>query len=142
MRPRSRDKKLKEEWTMSLKSVEDIHDIFMQWCLGKLERNPWSELNGLQAETKIVNEQLGSINLKGFLTINSHPSVNAAKSDSPSVGWGGPGGYVYYKAYVEEFFCSQGQFIRRPIVKIRQTLELNPLYYITSIICKNSISNF
>ncbi|KAF9610483.1 hypothetical protein IFM89_022447 [Coptis chinensis] len=63
-----------------------MHKIFMQWCLGKLESNPWSELNGLQAETKIVNEQLGSINLKGFLTINNHPSVNAAKSDSPSVG--------------------------------------------------------
>ncbi|KAF9591806.1 hypothetical protein IFM89_007361 [Coptis chinensis] len=108
MRPRSRDKKLKEEWAVSLKSVEDIHDKFMQLCLGKLKSNPWSELDGLQPETKIINEQLGSINLKGFLTINSQPSVNAAKSDSPSVGWGGPGGYVYQKAYVE-FFCSQGQ---------------------------------
>ncbi|XP_077239202.1 putative methylenetetrahydrofolate reductase (NADH) [Tasmannia lanceolata] len=106
MRPRSRDKKLQEEWAVPLKSVEDIHESFMNYCLGKLKSSPWSELDGLQAETKIINEQLGQINLKGFLTINSQPAVNGEKSDSPSVGWGGPGGYVYQKAYLE-FFCSK-----------------------------------
>ncbi|KAL1535215.1 Methylenetetrahydrofolate reductase 1 [Salvia divinorum] len=105
MRPRSRDKKLQEEWAVTLKSVEDIYEKFMSFCLGKLRSSPWSELDGLQPETKIINENLGSINLKGFLTINSQPAVNGAKSDSPTVGWGGPGGYVYQKAYVE-FFCS------------------------------------
>ncbi|KAL5724236.1 hypothetical protein ACHQM5_007520 [Ranunculus cassubicifolius] len=107
MRPRSRDKKLQEEWALPLKSIEDIYDRFMQCCLGKLKTNPWSELDGLQPETKIINEQLGSINLKGFLTINSQPAVNGEKSESPIVGWGGPGGYVYQKAYLE-FFCDQG----------------------------------
>eukprot|EP00262_Sarcandra_glabra_P001984 TRINITY_DN1218_c0_g1_i1.p1 TRINITY_DN1218_c0_g1~~TRINITY_DN1218_c0_g1_i1.p1 ORF type:complete len:595 (+),score=95.49 TRINITY_DN1218_c0_g1_i1:116-1900(+) len=106
MRPRSRDKKLQEEWGIPLKSVEDIQERFMNYCLGKLGSSPWSELDGLQAETKIINEQLGHVNLKGFLTINSQPAVNGEKSDSPSVGWGGPGGYVYQKAYLE-FFCSQ-----------------------------------
>ncbi|PIA59757.1 hypothetical protein AQUCO_00400570v1 [Aquilegia coerulea] len=108
MRPRSRDKKLQEEWAVPLKSVEDIHERFAQFCLGKLKSSPWSELDGLQPETKIINEQLENINLKGFLTINSQPAVNGEKSDSPSVGWGGPGGYVYQKAYLE-FFCSQDQ---------------------------------
>ncbi|XP_042514672.1 probable methylenetetrahydrofolate reductase isoform X2 [Macadamia integrifolia] len=106
MRPRSRDKKLHEEWAISLKSVEDIHERFMKFCLGKLRSSPWSELDGLQPETKIINEQLANVNLKGFLTINSQPAVNGEKSDTPSVGWGGPGGYVYQKAYLE-FFCSQ-----------------------------------
>lgn len=55
-------------------------------CMGKLKSSPWSELDGLQPETKIINEQLGDINLKGFLTINSQPAVNGLKSDSPSVG--------------------------------------------------------
>jgi methylenetetrahydrofolate reductase (NADPH) len=59
---------------------------FKVYCLGKLKSSPWSELEGLQPETKIINEQLGRINLKGFLTINSQPAVNAEKSDSPSVG--------------------------------------------------------
>ncbi|KAG8377621.1 hypothetical protein BUALT_Bualt08G0052100 [Buddleja alternifolia] len=105
MRPRSRDKKIREEWAVPLKNIEDVYEKFMKFCLGKLRSNPWSELDGLQPETKIINEQLGSINLKGFLTINSQPAVNGAKSDSSSVGWGGAGGYVYQKAYLE-FFCS------------------------------------
>lgn len=58
----------------------------MKFCLGKLRSSPWSELDGLQPETKVINEQLGSINMNGFLTINSQPAVNGAKSDSPSVG--------------------------------------------------------
>nr|ABK92634.1 unknown [Populus trichocarpa] len=106
MRPRARGKKLLEEWAAPLKSVEDIYEKFKVYCLGKLKSSPWSELDGLQPETKIINEQLGKINLKGFLTINSQPAVNGEKSDSPSVGWGGPGGYVYQKAYLE-FFCSK-----------------------------------
>ncbi|CAL9181759.1 unnamed protein product, partial [Musa hybrid cultivar] len=101
MRPRSRDKKLQEEWATPLKSVDDINERFMKFCLGKLRSSPWSELDGLQPETKIINEQLSQVNLKGFLTINSQPPVNGEKSDSPAVGWGGPGGYVYQKAKAE-----------------------------------------
>ncbi|KAJ0092699.1 hypothetical protein Patl1_27158 [Pistacia atlantica] len=82
-----------------------IYQKFKKYCLGKLRSSPWSELD-LQPETKIINEQLGKINLKGFLTINSQPAVNGERSDSPIVGWGGPGGYVYQKAYLE-FFCSK-----------------------------------
>lgn len=58
----------------------------MYYCLGKLRSCPWSELDGLQAETKIIDDHLGNINSKGFLTINSQPSVNGAKSDAPLVG--------------------------------------------------------
>ncbi|KAG6579712.1 Methylenetetrahydrofolate reductase 2, partial [Cucurbita argyrosperma subsp. sororia] len=106
MRPRARDKKLLEEWALPLKSIEDVYEKFMKYCLGKLRSSPWSELDGLQAETRIISEQLGKINMKGFLSINSQPAVNGEKSDSPSVGWGGSGGYVYQKAYIE-FFCSR-----------------------------------
>lgn len=58
----------------------------MNCCLGKLRSCPWSELDGLQPETKIIDEHLGNINTKGFLTINSQPAVNGAKSDAPSIG--------------------------------------------------------
>ncbi|KAG8098742.1 hypothetical protein GUJ93_ZPchr0013g33865 [Zizania palustris] len=105
-RPRGRGKKLQEEWVVPLKSVEDINERFMNFCQGKLTSSPWSELDGLQPETKIIDDQLVKINLNGFLTINSQPAVNGEKSDSPSVGWGGAGGYVYQKAYVE-FFCAK-----------------------------------
>lgn len=59
---------------------------FKQYCVGKLRSCPWSELDGLQPESKIINEQLGNVNLKGILTINSQPAVDGANSDSPSVG--------------------------------------------------------
>nr|XP_027095856.1 methylenetetrahydrofolate reductase 2-like [Coffea arabica] len=106
MRPRARGKRLSEEWVVPLRSLQDIYEKFKQFCLGQLRSCPWSELDGLQPETRIINEHLGAINLKGFLTINSQPAVNGVKSDTPSLGWGGPGGYVYQKAYLE-FFCSK-----------------------------------
>ncbi|XP_010524471.1 PREDICTED: methylenetetrahydrofolate reductase 1 [Tarenaya hassleriana] len=106
LRPRARDKRLHQEWVVPLKSIEDVQEKFKEYCLGNLRSNPWSELDGLQPETNIINEELGKINSKGFLTINSQPSVNGEKTDSPAVGWGGPGGYVYQKAYLE-FFCSK-----------------------------------
>jgi len=105
-RPRGRGKKLQEEWAVPLKSVEDISERFTNFCEGKLTSSPWSELDGLQPETKIIDDQLVKINQKGFLTINSQPAVNGEKSDSPTVGWGGPGGYVYQKAYLE-LFCAK-----------------------------------
>lgn len=58
----------------------------MKFCHGKLRSSPWSELDGLRPETKIIDEQLSQINLRGFLTINSQPAINGEKSDSPAVG--------------------------------------------------------
>ncbi|KXN92415.1 Methylenetetrahydrofolate reductase 2, partial [Leucoagaricus sp. SymC.cos] len=41
----------------------------------------------------------------GFLTINSQPAVNGARSDDKIFGWGPANGYIYQKAYLE-FFVS------------------------------------
>lgn len=41
--------------------------------------------------------ELETLNRQGFWTINSQPRVNAASSEDPNVGWGGPGGVVYQK---------------------------------------------
>eukprot|EP00250_Pteridium_aquilinum_P024796 c29616_g1_i1 orf=529-2313(-) len=105
LRRRSRNKKIQEEWVVSLKDVKDIYELFASYCAGKIKSHPWSELEGLAPETVKINAKLVDINSKGFLTINSQPAVNGEKSDSPILGWGGPGGYVYQKAYVE-FFCA------------------------------------
>jgi len=45
------------------------------------------------------------MNTHGLWTINSQPRVNGADSSDPRVGWGGAGGVVYQKAYIE-FFTS------------------------------------
>ncbi|RVW28797.1 Methylenetetrahydrofolate reductase 2 [Vitis vinifera] len=109
MRPRARDKKLQDEWVVPLKSIEDVQERFIKFCLGKLKSSPWSELDGLQPESKIINELLGNINSKGFLTINSQPAVNGEKSDSLSVG--------KLVKIIEDGVGQVGMFIRRPIWK-------------------------
>ncbi|CAI0541021.1 unnamed protein product [Linum tenue] len=136
MRPRARDKKLHQEWAVQLNSVDDIYERFKSFCLGTLKTSPWSELDGLQPETKVINEKLGKINSKGILTINSQPAVNGEKSDSPTVGWGGPGGYVYQKAYLE-FFCSKEK-LDALVGKWKATPQLT---YIAVNKSGNSISN-
>ena len=55
---------------------------------------PWNEMGGLQKETSAITQQLVQLNRAGYLTINSQPLVNAAPSEDPKVGWGGPSGYA------------------------------------------------
>ena len=43
--------------------------------------------------------------------VHSQPKVNGARSDDADVGWGGAGGVVFQKAYVE-FFVSPHIFLK------------------------------
>jgi methylenetetrahydrofolate reductase (NADPH) len=86
-------------------STEDVATVFAKFCDGSIDRLPWCELP-VQAETGRIAERLIKLNREGYLTINSQPQVNGAHSSDPTVGWGGAGGYVFQKAYLE-FFCSR-----------------------------------
>lgn len=57
---------------------------------------PWSDIP-LSKETYEIEDILVKINQRGFLTINSQPAVDGAKSSDPVHGWGPRGGYVYQK---------------------------------------------
>jgi methylenetetrahydrofolate reductase (NADPH) len=89
----------------SPKTCEDIADVFVKFCSAELPKLPWSEV-AVRPETMRINQDLIRMNRKGFLTINSQPQVNGVSSTDPDVGWGGDGGRVYQKAYVE-FFTSK-----------------------------------
>jgi methylenetetrahydrofolate reductase (NADPH) len=91
-------------WCDAPVSQSDVWAVFASYVSGAIPRLPWCEV-ALLPETGTIQAQLADINRGGFLTINSQPRVNAARSDDPTFGWGGPGGYVYQKAYVE-CFCS------------------------------------
>ncbi|CEG75688.1 Putative Methylenetetrahydrofolate reductase [Rhizopus microsporus] len=88
-------------------SVDDIALLFAKYCKGKLEALPWSAQK-LDPETDIIKQRLAAINFLGYLTINSQPAVNGARSSDPVYGWGPRNGYVYQKAYIE-FFVSPEQ---------------------------------
>ncbi|OJJ82359.1 methylenetetrahydrofolate reductase (NAD(P)H) MET13 [Aspergillus glaucus CBS 516.65] len=82
------------------KSVQDITTIFIRYLKGQLSRLPWSD-TAISGEANAIMENLINLNSRGFLTINSQPAVNGAKSSHPVHGWGPKNGYVYQKAYLE-----------------------------------------
>ncbi|KZT10171.1 methylenetetrahydrofolate reduct [Laetiporus sulphureus 93-53] len=85
-------------------TVVDIGKLFAQFCIGKLPALPWSD-EAPSSETSVISTQLAKLNEMGFLTINSQPAVDGARSDDRIHGWGPSNGYVYQKAYLE-FFVS------------------------------------
>jgi len=99
---------LKALWGQELKSEQYINDVFSKYVSGELIRLPWTDTS-LALESEVIKDKLKLLNRNGFLTINSQPSVNGVPSDHPVHGWGGPGGFVYQKAYIE-FFTSPALF--------------------------------
>jgi len=87
-------------------SAADIGQLFAKFCLGQLPALPWSD-QAPSSETSVIASQLAKLNEMGFLTINSQPAVDGARSDDRIHGWGPPNGYVYQKAYLEFFVSPQ-----------------------------------
>lgn len=92
-------------WGANPSNEKNVWQIFAGYMRGTVSRLPWCGQEMLP-ETSTISGPLERLNGLGFLTINSQPPCNAAKSDDPTFGWGGPGGMVFQKAYVE-FFCSK-----------------------------------
>lgn len=80
----------------------DVYEVFARYVEGKVPHIPWCE-TPLQPESFLVQTQLARLNRLGLLTVNSQPNVDGVSSSHPAFGWGGKGGRVYQKAYVECF---------------------------------------
>lgn len=87
-----------------LKTRQEVYEIFAKYVEGRIPHLPWCE-STLRPESFQIQNELAQLNRKGFLTVNSQPSVNGCPSEDSTFGWGGAGGYVYQKAYCE-CFCS------------------------------------
>jgi methylenetetrahydrofolate reductase (NADPH) len=94
----------KAMWGDAPLSPREVSEIFAKYVEGLIPVLPWCEV-APQDETTTISTRLARINRHGFMTINSQPAVNGVPSDDPVFGWGGRGGRVYQKAYIE-FFCS------------------------------------
>jgi len=92
------------------KSIKDITDVFVSFCKGKINSLPWCEMP-LAQESKQISGDLLKLNEMGYFTINSQPKINGLPSEDAEVGWGGPGGRIYQKAYLE-FFTSKDKLDR------------------------------
>lgn len=101
----SREKRLLKAFGTP-ETPEDVFQVFARFCTGEIKLLPWVD-DGLQAETGRIAEDLVNMNLAGYLTVNSQPQVSGVSSEDPVVGWGGPGGTVYQKAYLELFLSQQ-----------------------------------
>lgn len=100
-------------------SMQDITNLFINFCRGQVKALPWSE-TAVAKETTVIDESLSKLNDMGYLTINSQPAVDGAPSDDPVHGWGPKYGYVYQKAYLE-FFCAPEQ-----LEKLIARIEADP----------------
>ncbi|KZP01823.1 methylenetetrahydrofolate reduct [Calocera viscosa TUFC12733] len=89
-------------------TFEDVSELFSKFCNGELKSLPWSD-TAPASETTVISKELARLNEMGYLTINSQPAVNGAKSTDPVHGWGPRNGYVYQKAYLE-FFVDKKKF--------------------------------
>ncbi|KAL7555078.1 hypothetical protein ACHAWF_018879 [Thalassiosira exigua] len=81
---------------------QDVYEVFARYVEGTVPQIPWCE-TPLHAESFPSRTRFASLNRRGLLTVNSQPPVDGAPSDHPAFGWGGRGGRVYQKAYVECF---------------------------------------
>jgi len=93
-------------WGERLENEQSVWDVFVGYLAGAVPRIPWCEVE-MHPETGALSDNLQCINRQGLLTINSQPQVSGEGSDHPVHGWGGEGGVVYQKAYVE-FFARPG----------------------------------
>ncbi|RPD64121.1 methylenetetrahydrofolate reduct [Lentinus tigrinus ALCF2SS1-7] len=106
-------------------TVDEITALFAKFCLGQLQALPWSD-SAPSSETTVIAQQLAKLNSLGFLTINSQPAVDGARSDDRIHGWGPANGYVYQKAYLE-FFVSP-ELLDMLIPHIER--DINITYYV------------
>ncbi|CAN6669515.1 hypothetical protein TRVA0_041S01288 [Trichomonascus vanleenenianus] len=95
------NKRALELWG-SPKTVKDITDMFIRHITNELTIIPWNDQQ-LSAETALIQEELIEMNEKGLWTVASQPAGNCVRSDDKIYGWGGKGGRVFQKAFVEFF---------------------------------------
>ncbi|THH18453.1 hypothetical protein EW146_g2540 [Bondarzewia mesenterica] len=101
----------------------DVANLFKRFCKNELSALPWSD-QAASTETSVIAEPLARLNELGFLTINSQPAVNGARSDDKVFGWGPSNGYVYQKAYLEFFYAD----ITYHVINKRGDLKTNTTY--------------
>jgi len=93
--------KAAEAWGGSLETVSAVATLFTKFYAGELASLPWSE-SAFSGPAMLASKQSSLIS-SGMLPINGQLALNGIESTDEQAGWGGPGGRVYQKSYVEAF---------------------------------------
>jgi methylenetetrahydrofolate reductase (NADPH) len=109
-------------WGQAPLTYEDVYEVFARYIEGRIPILPWCEAS-LQSETIPLSSLFAAVNRGGLLTINSQPAVNGVPSDHEVYGWGGAGGRVYQKAYVEFFVSPELMPVVMEVVSQRPSLR-------------------
>lgn len=107
---------------------QDVYEVFAKYVEGKVPHLPWCETT-LKPESFIIQSKLAHLNRLGFLTINSQPAINGIASSNSVFGWGGPGGYVYQKGYIECFVSPENLPVLLDMVSKQESLNLYAVNY-------------
>jgi hypothetical protein len=91
----------------------NISTLFSRFCVKDLSALPWSD-QAPAIETSVISKELAKMNELGFLTINSQPAVDGARSDHKVFGWGPSNGYVYQK--VSNFALQESYLYPKPML--------------------------
>ncbi|GMG09292.1 hypothetical protein B5S33_g1744 [[Candida] boidinii] len=85
-------------------TLKDLSNLVISYLNNKLSCLPWSD-GTVTDEINSIKPKLIELNSKGFITVNSQPSINGLSSSDPTFGWGPNFGFIYQKQYLE-FLCS------------------------------------
>ncbi|KAJ6228793.1 methylenetetrahydrofolate reductase [Anaeramoeba flamelloides] len=85
-------------------SIDDVTKIFKDFVTGEISSIPWVERRLNLTMQPILEKIVFAIKNK-ILIINFQPRLNGILSENQLHGFGGPGGYIYQKRYIE-FFIS------------------------------------
>ncbi|KAJ3451370.1 methylenetetrahydrofolate reductase [Anaeramoeba flamelloides] len=88
---------------VELNSEYDVEKVFVDYYQGKRRSIPWNQ-NKLDLENLIIQNKLITVAQRGLMVINSQPRINSVSSEDLRVGFGGYGGYIFQKRYLEFFF--------------------------------------
>eukprot|EP01121_Diplochlamys_sp_Union-15-3_P011138 TRINITY_DN3198_c0_g1_i1.p1 TRINITY_DN3198_c0_g1~~TRINITY_DN3198_c0_g1_i1.p1 ORF type:complete len:586 (-),score=89.78 TRINITY_DN3198_c0_g1_i1:116-1873(-) len=103
-------KKSKKRAWGSPKSIGDVNNMFVSFAEGKIRFIPFRDTYRTES-VQHEDKKYVDIVKQGYLVINNLPRLNALPSEDKAQGWGGKGGHIYQKAYIE-FFCSPENWSR------------------------------
>ncbi|KAJ3435965.1 methylenetetrahydrofolate reductase [Anaeramoeba flamelloides] len=92
--------------TKQINSIDDIVKTFKDFAKGEIYSLPWRERR-LNLTIEPMTEKIISAIQNRIFLINIQPRLNGILSKNQLHGFGGPGGYIYQKRYIEFFIAPE-----------------------------------